>query len=78
MGKPASSIVLITGYGIGPTSVTSGEPNALNGASSRSAASGSPAWQTTSAESLLPEPSGAGTIPANTVRSSETSATASR
>src|SRR3954449_13044156 len=61
-------MVLITGYGIGPTSVTSGEPNALNGASSRSAASGSPAWQMTSADSLLPDPSGAGTIPAKTGR----------
>jgi hypothetical protein len=45
---------------------------------SRVAVSGSPAWQTTSAASLWPEPSGACTNPANTVRSSEASATASR
>ena len=65
--------MFITGYGIDPTSTTSGEPHVLNGASSRSASAGSPAWKTTSAASFVPEPSGACTSPAKTVRSSEAS-----
>ena len=64
-------IVFITGYGIGPTSTTRGEPHSLNGARSRSASSGVPVWNTIRAASFIPEPSGACTRPANTVRSSE-------
>ena len=70
--------MFITWYGIGPTSTTSGEPHSLNGASSRSASSGVPVWNTTIAASFMPEPSGACTSAAKTVRSSEADATASR
>jgi len=69
-------MVFITGYGIGPTSTISGDPHDLNGARSRSAASASPVWKTTSAASFVPDPSGACTRPAHTVRSSEQLATA--
>ena len=57
----------------GPTCDHQRRSEALNGASSRSAASGSPAWKTTSAASFAPEPSGACTRPAKTVRSSDAS-----
>ena len=68
----------MTGYGICPTSTTSGEPHSLNGAISRSASSGVPVWKTTIAASCAPEPSGACVTAANTVRSSEAPSTASR
>ena len=63
-------IVFITGYGIGPTSTTSGEPHCLNGASSRSASSGRSGVEDDHGRELVPEPSGACTRPAKTVRSS--------
>ena len=49
----------MTGYGIRPTSTISGKPKALIGASSSSACAGSPVWQMSSADSFMPEPSGA-------------------
>ena len=70
--------MFITGYGIGPTSTMSGEPQLLNGARSASAWSESPVWKTTIAASFMPDPSGAWTTAAKTVRSSEQPATASR
>ena len=72
------SSVFIVGYGIRPTSTSSGEPHALNGARSASACSGSPEWQTMRTASFVPEPSGAWTRPAKISSSSGASATASR
>ena len=56
----------MTGYGIGPTSTTSGSPNSRSGARSRCACSGAPAWQGTIAASLTSGLSGAWTTPAKT------------
>ena len=77
-GYASSRSVFITGYGIGPTSAMSGEPQALIGSRSRSAWSGSPVWKTTIAASFVPDPSGAWTTAAKTVMSSEQPAIASR
>ena len=61
----------MTGYGIGPISTISGEPHSRNGAISRSASSSLPVWKTIIPAILWPEPSGACTSAAKTVKSSE-------